>query len=100
MPGNVFTVHSSLLFDPKTKSFNKNESICVDYESGAIVDVYVRSDADDDALELRDGDIDLRGKVVMPGLVDSHTHIFLYSYKSVENPHLPSVARPAHARAR
>ncbi|PSR90719.1 hypothetical protein BD289DRAFT_460017 [Coniella lustricola] len=70
------TIHSSLLFDPKKKAFVKSVSIRVDLQSGSIVDVYERASDD----EIRDGDIDLRGKVVMPGLVDAHTHIFLHPY--------------------
>lgn len=73
------TVHSSLLFDPKKKAFVKNVSIKVDCQSGSIAEVYERKSDD----EIRDSDIDLRGKVVMPGLVDAHTHIFLHPYRYV-----------------
>lgn len=73
------TVHSSLLFDPKKKAFVRNVSIRVDCQRGSIADVYERKSDD----EVRDGDIDLRGKVVMPGFVDAHTHIFLHPYRQV-----------------
>lgn len=70
-------LHSSLLFDPRKKAFVKNVSIKIDTQSGAIADVYERGSDE----EIRNGDIDLRGKVVMPGFVDAHTHIFLHPYR-------------------
>ena len=82
MPRKTFTVHSSVLFDPKQKSFIQNVSIEIDRQRGSIVKVIQRGDDDttDSQLKLSPGDIDLRGKVVLPGLVDSHTHVFLHSY--------------------
>jgi imidazolonepropionase-like amidohydrolase len=77
MKNNTFTIHSSILFDARKKAFVKNVSIQIDRSKGVIAKVYERGD-DDDALTLNDGDIDLRGKIVLPGFVDSHTHIFLY----------------------
>lgn len=71
------TLHSSLLFDPKKKAFVENVSIKIDCQHGSIAQVYERKSDD----EIRDGDIDLRGKVVMPGFVDAHTHIFLHPYR-------------------
>lgn len=55
----------------------ENVSIRIDPQSGGIAEVYERA-ADE---EIHDGDIDLRGKVVMPGFVDAHTHIFLHPYR-------------------
>lgn len=75
-----FTIHTSTVFDSKAKTFRDNVSITVDPLSGSIADVYER---DGSAADVKDGDIDLRGKVVMPGFVDAHTHIFLHSYESV-----------------
>lgn len=76
-----YTVHTSTLFDPKKKQFVTDVSITVDPVSGNIVKVEQRSPG---SLALGDvvpeGDVDLRGKVVMPGLVDAHAHIFLHSY--------------------
>jgi imidazolonepropionase-like amidohydrolase len=72
------TIHSSVIFDPKHKKFEKNVSVVVDTESGSISDVFERPSED---CELEDGDIDLRGQVVMPGFVDAHTHVFLHSYE-------------------
>jgi len=57
--------------------------IKVDRQSGAIADVAKRAEDEDDAsLQFEDDDIDLRGKGGPAGLgfVDSHTHVFLYSY--------------------
>lgn len=71
------TVHSSLLFDPKQKAFLRNVSVRVDCQRGSMAEVYKRASDD----EIRHGDIDLRGKVVMPGFVDAHTHVFLHPYK-------------------
>lgn len=69
-------IHSSLLFDPKKKTFVKNVSIKVDIERGSITEVYTRESED----EVKGG-IDLRGRVVMPGFVDAHTHVFLHPYR-------------------
>lgn len=80
MARKIITVHSSVLFDPKKKQFVKNVSIKVDREHGSIVEVYTRQ-SDDEVDALQDGDIDLRDKVVMPGFVDAHTHIFLHPYR-------------------
>ncbi len=77
MASKRVTIHSSLLFDPKTKEFTKNRTIVVDCATGSIADVFERESDD----KIHDGDIDLRGKTVMPGFVDSHTHIFLHSYE-------------------
>ncbi|KAH8662001.1 hypothetical protein BX600DRAFT_465269 [Xylariales sp. PMI_506] len=74
-----FKVHTTTLFDPKKKAFIQNVSITVNPKTGSIVSTEVRPSADIDKLDVND--IDLRGKVVMPGLVDAHTHIFLHSYK-------------------
>jgi len=75
------TLITSSLFDPKLKQWRKNISVQVDTVTGLIVRVSEREDVSEVVLE--DGDIDLRGKYVLPGLVDAHTHIFLHSYESV-----------------
>jgi imidazolonepropionase-like amidohydrolase len=74
-----YKVHTSVLFDSKEKAFIENVSITVDPKSGSIVSVEERTTPDIN--ELGPDDIDLRGKVVMPGFVDAHTHIFLHDYK-------------------
>lgn len=73
----MLTLHSSTLFDSRKKAFVKNVSIKIDTQSGGIVEVYTRASDD----EIHNDDIDLRGKVVMPGFVDAHTHIFLHPYR-------------------
>ncbi|KIV79194.1 hypothetical protein PV11_06766 [Exophiala sideris] len=74
-----YTVHTSTLFDPKKKAFVTNVSVTVDPTSGLIVDVYERK-PDSLGSTVPEGDVDLRGKIVMPGFVDAHTHIMLHSY--------------------
>lgn len=78
MAPTSFTVHTSVVFDSKAKAFRENVSITVDPSTGSIVDVYQRDAAHAD---VKYNDVDLRGKVVMPGFVDAHTHIFLHSYQ-------------------
>ncbi|KAM7222790.1 putative Xaa-Pro dipeptide hydrolase [Rhypophila decipiens] len=74
----TFKVHTSILFDPKKKAFLKNISIEVDRANGSIIDVCKRHD--EGRTTFTRHDIDLTGRVVLPGFVDSHTHIFLHSY--------------------
>lgn len=76
--GSVFTVHTDCLFSPKDKQFLKDTSFTVDKESGNIVNVFTRKTPLDG--EIKSPDIDLRGRCVLPGLVDAHTHIFLHAY--------------------
>ncbi|KAK5127848.1 hypothetical protein LTR85_004965 [Meristemomyces frigidus] len=74
----TFTIHTDLLFDSKKKAFVKDTSITVAPETGLIVKVYQRKDAL--PTTVNEPDIDLRGKCVLPGFVDAHTHIFLHAY--------------------
>ncbi|CUM67433.1 uncharacterized protein PRCAT00005129001 [Priceomyces carsonii] len=76
-PDLPFTIHTSELFDPKMKTFKQNISLVVDPSVGMVIKVYTR---DQEPTDIRHPDIDLRGKFVLPGLVDAHTHIFLHSY--------------------
>ncbi|KAK3694829.1 hypothetical protein B0T22DRAFT_477543 [Podospora appendiculata] len=111
MPRKTFTLHSSLLFDPKKKAFIPNVSIEINRATGAIIKVYTRpsSSSSEPVLTLLPGDIDLRGsnKLVMPGFVDSHTHIFLHAYTERgateqmrdESPVERTVRATHHARA-
>lgn len=73
------TIHTSVLFDPKRKAFVKDASITVDPVSGNITNFFQRTETLGDPVP--ENDVDLRGKVVMPGFVDAHTHIFLHDYK-------------------
>ncbi|WVQ67227.1 uncharacterized protein L199_005422 [Kwoniella botswanensis] len=74
----VFTVHTDLLFDSKKKQFVKDISITVDGDTGLISKVVERKEALPESIQAPD--VDLRGKVVCPGFVDAHTHIFLHAY--------------------
>lgn len=76
------TLHTSWLFDPKIKQPRNNVSITVNSTTGLIVRVFERDDAKTPFSQVfKDGDIDLRDKFVLPGLIDAHTHVFLHSYE-------------------
>ncbi|KAK5663236.1 hypothetical protein OQA88_6654 [Cercophora sp. LCS_1] len=79
MADETFAVHTSLLFDPKKKLFLNNISIEISRPTGSVVNVITRPSDEIDTSS--PDDIDLRGKLVLPGFVDSHTHIFLYDYR-------------------
>ena len=79
----MFTIHTDCLFDPKKKAFVEDTSIVVAPETGLITKVYQRKDALPD--EIKETDIDLRGKCVLPGLVDSHTHMLLHAYSETSS---------------
>lgn len=81
MSSAPYTIHASTLFDPKKKAFISNISVTVDSKSGLIVEVTQRPTPDDLGKQVPEGDVDLRGKVVMPGFVDAHTHVYLHSYE-------------------
>lgn len=77
-----FTLHTSSLFDPNLKRVRHDVSITVDPGRGLITRIFERDDQKTPLADiLQDGDIDLRGQFVMPGLVDAHTHVFLHSYE-------------------
>ena len=71
------TIHTSLLFDSVSKVFLTDISLTVSTKSGLITSRRTRQSSD---VQLAPGDVDLRGFTVLPGLVDSHTHIFLHAY--------------------
>ncbi|KAH9218051.1 hypothetical protein DL95DRAFT_444320 [Leptodontidium sp. 2 PMI_412] len=79
-PNPRLTIHTSTLFDPRQKKFISDVSITVDTGTGLITSIIAR---DDVAFPLPDplpeDTVDLRGKFVMPGFVDAHTHIFACS---------------------
>ncbi|KAI7161268.1 hypothetical protein KC349_g2933 [Hortaea werneckii] len=75
---STFTIHTDLLFDPKQKKWLTSTSLAVDPSTGLISKVYQRKE--NLPKTISEPDIDLRGKCVLPGLVDAHTHIFLHSY--------------------
>ncbi|KAK5174797.1 uncharacterized protein LTR77_001880 [Saxophila tyrrhenica] len=74
-----FTIHTSLLFDPKTKSFLKDISLTISPDSGLITSLSKRTSPLPTTIS--PPDIDLRHRTVLPGLVDAHTHILLHSYR-------------------
>lgn len=54
-----------------------NVTFTVNWDTGLIVKMEERESSD---AQIQTGDKDLRGKVVIPGMVDAHTHIFLHAY--------------------
>ncbi|KAG0678938.1 hypothetical protein C6P40_001458 [Pichia californica] len=78
-----FYVHCSTVFNSKTMEVMNNISFLIDPAIGLIVKIIQRNS--NDVKNLTDNDIDLRGKFVMPGFVDAHTHIFLHSYDEADN---------------
>lgn len=74
-----FTVHTSLLFSPREKTFEKNVSLTINPSTGLINQTFTRPSSSIPTA-LGPNDIDLTHLVVLPGLVDSHTHIFLHAY--------------------
>lgn len=75
------TLHTSCLFDPKLKQVRRDISITVDQSTGLISRIFQRDGQTPFSEVMKDDDLDLRGKFVMPGLVDAHTHVFLHSYE-------------------
>ncbi|KAE9966590.1 hypothetical protein EG328_008809 [Venturia inaequalis] len=74
-----FNIHTSLLFSPREKTFLRNVSLLVSPTTGLLLRIYTRpSSSLPDPLPT--SDIDLTHLVVLPGLVDAHTHIFLHAY--------------------
>ncbi|PVH83622.1 hypothetical protein DL98DRAFT_513125 [Cadophora sp. DSE1049] len=88
-PHSRLTIHTSTLFDPRQKKFIPDVSITVDTVTGLITSIIARDDA---AFPLPDplpeDAIDLRGKFVMPGFVNAHTHIFSQSTAPIAHPAL------------
>lgn len=77
------TIHTDCLFDSKRKAFVKDTSIVVSPATGLITKVYQRKDALPSQIEKPD--IDLRGKCVLPGFVEAHSHILLHSYNETDD---------------
>lgn len=84
-----YTIHTSKLFDPKTKHVQFDMSVTVDEQTGEVVKVVQRSEPLPESIIAPD--VDLRGKFVCPGFVDAHTHIFLHAYD--ETPSLAAEER-------
>lgn len=77
-PKRAFTIHTSQLFDPAKLEVLSDISVIVNPATSLVEKVYRRTEPLSD--HVPEGDVDLRGKFVMPGFVDAHTHIFLHSY--------------------
>ncbi|KAG4429848.1 hypothetical protein IFR05_014671 [Cadophora sp. M221] len=76
-PHPRLTIHTSTLFDPRQGEFLSDISITVDTGTGLITSVIARDDVAFPLPDpLPDDAVDLRGKFVMPGFVDAHTHLF------------------------
>jgi imidazolonepropionase-like amidohydrolase len=74
-----FTIHTSTLFSPHLKTFQSDISLVICPTTGLIIRTYTRPDSSVPS-PLPSRDIDLTHLVVLPGLVDAHTHIFLHPY--------------------
>jgi imidazolonepropionase-like amidohydrolase len=77
-PADLITIHTTRLFDPHTKTILPNRSLTLDPATGLITAITTR--AAPLPASIPAPDVDLRGKTVLPGLVDAHTHIFLHPY--------------------
>ncbi|OIW30899.1 amidohydrolase [Coniochaeta ligniaria NRRL 30616] len=77
-PASPYTIHTSQLFDSSKLEVLSDISIRVNPATSLIEAVYKRTSPL--GSQVPAGDVDLRGKFVMPGFVDAHTHIFLHSY--------------------
>ncbi|TGO12586.1 hypothetical protein BTUL_0086g00620 [Botrytis tulipae] len=81
-----YWIHTTTLFNSRTKSFDKNVSLRVNTKTGLITKVSTRETSS--ITSLGDNDLDLRGKTVLPGFVDAHTHVFLHRVDEAGSPYL------------
>ncbi|KAF7940806.1 uncharacterized protein EAE97_006992 [Botrytis byssoidea] len=81
-----YWIHTTTLFNSRTKSFDKNVSLRVNTKTGLITKVSTRESSP--ITLLGDNDLDLRGKTVLPGFVDAHTHVFLHRVDEAGSPYL------------
>ncbi|KAF7896173.1 hypothetical protein EAF00_006188 [Botryotinia globosa] len=81
-----YWIHTTTLFNSRTKSFDKNVSLRVNTKTGSITKVSTRETSS--ITSLGDNDLDLRGKTVLPGFVDAHTHVFLHRVDEAGSPYL------------
>ncbi|KAF1344451.1 hypothetical protein BDV97DRAFT_267369, partial [Delphinella strobiligena] len=77
-------IHTTLLFDSFTKTFCRDKTLLVNPHTGLIEDVYTRT-SPPQPTSLQSPNLDLRGKTVVPGLVDAHTRIFLHEYATTSS---------------
>ncbi|KAM0308146.1 hypothetical protein ACHAO8_010289 [Botrytis cinerea] len=85
-PSHEYWIHTTTLFNSRTKAFDKNISLQVNTKTGLITKVSTRENSS--VTSFGDNDIDLRGKTVLPGFVDAHTHIFLHRVDETGSPYL------------
>lgn len=81
-----YWIHTTTLFNSRTKSFDKNVSLRVNTKTGLITKVSRRESLS--VTSFGDNDLDLRGKTVLPGFVDAHTHVFLHRVDETGSPYL------------
>ncbi|GME82896.1 unnamed protein product [Ambrosiozyma monospora] len=79
-----FKIYTTTVFNPLTLKFESDITFTVDPALGLITDVEKRKSSEIPH-SLNSNDIDLSGKIVLPGFVDAHTHIFLHSYDEKGN---------------
>ncbi|TGO34991.1 hypothetical protein BHYA_0174g00160 [Botrytis hyacinthi] len=81
-----YWIHTTALFNSRTKSFDKNTSLRINTKTGLITKVSTRESSS--ITSLGDNDLDLREKTVLPGFVDAHTHVFLHRVDEAGSPYL------------
>ncbi|THV54896.1 hypothetical protein BGAL_0018g00520 [Botrytis galanthina] len=81
-----YWIHTTTFFNSRTKSFDKNVSLRVNTKTGLITKVSRRESLS--VTSFGDNDLDLRGKTVLPGFVDAHTHVFLHRVDETGSPYL------------
>lgn len=83
VPEPITRIITSHLFEPTTRKFIQDQVITINERLGLVIDVQTYEGGDEDLFvpdKLTRRVIDLRGKFVLPGLVDAHSHLFLHSY--------------------
>lgn len=84
-PGTTMKIVAGKLFDSYTGDLLENQLITISPDSGLILNVQKYEDKqewfEEKGIDLEDNSVvDLRGQTVLPGLVDTHVHMFLHSY--------------------
>lgn len=74
-----YTVLTSLLFDSKAQAWLTDVSVRISRSSGLVTSLSPTTSLARSVLA-DPSTLDLRGYTVIPGLVDSHTHIFVHPY--------------------
>nr|XP_031859985.1 uncharacterized protein CI109_004592 [Kwoniella shandongensis]KAA5527057.1 hypothetical protein CI109_004592 [Kwoniella shandongensis] len=79
LPLRPYTIYASLLFDSRTRSFLTDIALTLSPITGRVISVEPFSPSSPN-LVIEFPDLDFRGKTVLPGLVDAHSHILLHPY--------------------